>query len=193
MIGASIMDVTAAHGSGGLPLAGFPDMRWWLLSVLAACGGDRSTPVDEPPADASVESDGGALAGDDASLGDADAPEPEPATLCEQATSHSDLAWLETNVFVPRCALCHGGDEPSANLRLEAGTVRANLVGVTSSTVGTPWVRVAPGSIADSYLMVALGQTPGPPPSLGFMPLGEPALCAEIHDAIGRWITAGAD
>lgn len=164
-------------------------MRWLVVLSLAACGGDRSVPNDEPPVDAAFTGDDAAPEGDAAPPGDS----PAPATLCEEANLHSDLAWLETNVFVPFCASCHGGDEPDAGMRLEAGQVRANLVGVTPSTVGTPWVRVAPGSIEDSYLMVALGQTPGPAPSLGFMPLNAAPLCAEIHAAIGRWITAGAN
>jgi hypothetical protein len=158
-------------------------MRWMQVLLLSGCGGD---PLTSSEADAMTVTDG-------ARTDDAAAPADSSAlTLCDEANAHSDLTWLEANVFVPRCAGCHGGAEPDANLILSAGQVRANLVGVTPSTVGTPWVRVQPGSIEDSYLMVALGQTAGPAPSLGFMPLGQPALCAEIHAAIGRWITNGA-
>ncbi len=169
-------------------------MRWLLTALLAACGGDRPT-IEESPGDASqllgdasVDDDASPL-GDAAPLDDADA---RPATLCDEATQHSDLAWIEANVFVPRCAGCHGGDEPDAGLRLGAGLSRANLVNVTSSTVGTPWMRVKPGAASDSYLMVALGRAEGPPPSLGFMPLGSEPLCTQIHEAIERWIAAGA-
>lgn len=168
-------------------------MRWSSLLFLVACGSDRETSIEEPLADASPVSDAGGLVGDAGPLGDAPTPDGPPSTLCEEAASHSDLAWLEANVFVSSCAGCHGGAEPSANLRLEAGQARANLVGVTSSTVGTPWQRVVPGSVEDSYLMVALGEAPGPPPSLGVMPLNAPALCPEVHAAIGRWIASGAN
>lgn len=173
-------------------------MRGLVVCVSIGCGGDGSR-IEEPLVDAPVApSDGGPLGdapppGDAPTHDDAGAIDPDaPLTVCEEATLHSDLAWLEANVLVPRCAGCHGGASPDAGLRLTAGQVRANLVNVVSSTQGTPWLRVRPGSAADSYLMVALGAASGPPPSLGFMPLGETPLCAEIHDAIARWIDGGA-
>jgi hypothetical protein len=60
------------------------------------------------------------------------------------------------------------------------------------SSTQTGWVRVVPGSLEASYLLVALGRVPGPKPRDGFMPLESPALCEEKLEAIERWILAGA-
>jgi hypothetical protein len=167
---------------------------WLALAVLCACGPD-SVPGNPPGGfelpDGSVLDDA-ALPGDGdvAHDGSTDAP---PLTLCEEATLHSDLAWLEANVFVPSCATvgCHTGANPSVGLWLDAGRVYNNLVDKPSSTK-PGWVRVVPGSIAQSYLMVAFGRVDGPEPRSGFMPLGTEPLCTEIHEAIERWIAAGA-
>jgi hypothetical protein len=173
-------------------------MRWLLAICVAACGGDRATSLEEPLGDASQALEDGAAAADAPTPGDAPphdgAPPIDslPATVCEEAALHSDLAWIEANVFVPRCSECHGGASPDAGLRLEIGHSRNQLVNIPSSTKGSPWVRVAPGSVANSYLMVALNRTPGPASSLGFMPLGSAPLCDPILDAIERWIVAGA-
>jgi len=171
-------------------------MRWMLLACLVACGGDHVGSIEESLGDAGGVDPDASVTGDAATLADApplDGPgDGPPATLCEEAALHSDLAWIEANVFVPQCSSCHGGAEPDAGLRLTAGQSHHSLVNVVSSTKGTPWVRVKPGSVADSYLMVALDRTPGPPSSLGFMPLGAPPLCTQMLEAIERWIIAGA-
>jgi hypothetical protein len=115
------------------------------------------------------------------------------ADPCEQATQHSDLAWIQDHIFTPSCAtaMCHAGPSPVVDLSLAAGAARSNLVGKGASTQ-PGWIRVVAGHPTASYLVVALGQTPGPPPRDGFMPLGAAPLCVEQLDAIERWITAGA-
>lgn len=159
--------------------------RAWLLAALLACGTDRvdHDVIDPPSIDASI--------GDAAAL-EPDAMEPLPATLCEEATLHSDFAWIEAKVLVPSCtATCHNAENPYASLRLDAGLARGNLVNVRA-TSQSGWTRVVPGAPNTSYLLVALGQISGPLPELGYMPLNAPRLCVEIRDAIERWIAAGA-
>lgn len=155
-----------------------------LAAIVAACG-------DDPP-DLGAGLDGGVRGGDsgvDDPIADA-----RPATACEQAAQHDDLAWIQTHIFTPSCATasCHAGASPSVGLDLSAGRAHANLVGRRSSTF-TAWTRVIPGDAAQSYLVVSLGRAPGPAPRDGFMPIGgaEP-LCVEKLELIERWIAAGA-
>lgn len=150
-----------------------------LVCALAACGNDSST----------VDPDGGVVIDPDG-----DAVPDAMLTDCEEAASHSDLAWIQDKIFTPSCASssCHGGPEPEVGLDLSAGRAHANLVDRGSSTVAG-WVRVVPGSPTESYLVVSVGRAPGPPPRDGFMPIGgvEP-LCVEKLEAIERWIAEGA-
>ena len=113
---------------------------------------------------------------------------------CEEAKSHSDLAWIQANVFTTSCALgsCHHGSAVSAGgLSLETGLARGQLVN-TASTSAASWMRVVPSDTTKSYLLVAIGAQSGPLPKDGVMPLGSSVLCAEKRDAIKRWIQAGA-
>jgi len=117
-----------------------------------------------------------------------------PSASCQEATSHSDLAWIQSNVLDQSCSTpsCHRGVASNAGfLDLAAGHARDALVGVTS-TSSTSWKRVVPGDPSRSYILVAIGQIPGPRPVDGIMPLGGPMLCVEKRDAIQRWIEAGA-
>jgi len=157
-------------------------MRWLGIFVLlaAACGNDSATAPDGGVApDGRIVGDGGP----DALLTD-----------CQEATQHSDLAWIQEKIFTPSCATasCHAGPEPEVGLDLSAGRAHVNLVNRGSSTV-SGWVRVVPGSPNESYLMVSLGRAPGPPPRDGFMPIGgADPLCVEKLEAIERWIADGA-
>lgn len=113
---------------------------------------------------------------------------------CEEARTHSDLAWIQTNVFTPSCAVagCHRTPAVSAgHLILDPGLSHAQLVN-TQSTSAASWMRVVPSDVAKSYLLVAMGAESGPRPTDGLMPLGSQALCTEKLDAIERWIEAGA-
>jgi hypothetical protein len=174
--------------------------RLWIAALaLAACGkytppagGDDDPGIDasthENPHDAAVD-DGGTVIPTDGGPTDGGLP----LTLCQEATQHSDFAWLQAKVLTPSCATsgCHVGPNAEVGLRLEAGQAYNNLVNKGSSTQ-SGWVRVVPGSLATSYLVVSFGRTAGPPPRDGFMPLGADPLCTEIHEAFERWILAGA-
>jgi hypothetical protein len=176
-----------------------------LLVGAAACSGDVNTTRDpqnssDPGVDGGVKTDGGGST----TVGDArvpppfdaavdaspDAP-PQPLTPCEEATMHSDLAWIQQAVFAKSCTggSCHDATSPQAQLDLTAPHAYGELVSV-KSTIYTSWNLVTPGDPDASMLMVRLGGASGP--DVDVMPKGQPALCAEKVDAIRRWIAAGA-
>lgn len=118
-----------------------------------------------------------------------------PDPLCIEADQHSDLEWLQENVFTRSCASfssCHMGNAPSAGgLNLEEGMLEANVVNVESDLA--PGMNIVePGSPMDSYMMVILGEYGTDDPridsSVGTMPYNNELLCAQKRAAIGRWI-----
>jgi hypothetical protein len=121
-----------------------------------------------------------------------ESPDAGPSPACLEAQNHSDIGWLEDNVFTPSCAAftaCHKGRALSANeLNLEKGNVEMNLVNQMHSEF-TSETLVVPGSPETSYLMVLLGDRPGTLNEAGTMPFNNPLLCKEKRDAIARWIT----
>jgi hypothetical protein len=125
---------------------------------------------------------------------------------CAEAVSHSDFAWLETNIFVVSCVFstCHNGADTgvASKIDLRAGQAYTHLVGAVSDLEPTRMLVVA-GAPARSYLLVMLGQIQpqdADPPAnpirsdIGTMPQGNSGqlLCVEKRDAIERWIAAGA-
>ncbi|HEX8109640.1 MAG TPA: hypothetical protein VF516_18040 [Kofleriaceae bacterium] len=121
---------------------------------------------------------------------------------CMDATTHSDLAFIEQKIFAPSCNFsgCHDSATDSGKLDLRAGVSHDHLVGVASQ-IDTTRKLVVPNDAAASYLMLmlrdvapAMASPPGNPPpgSVGFMPQGAPTLCCQKLDAIERWINAGA-
>jgi len=152
--------------------------------VVAACGSPSNM----------VDASGG---GDD---GGSDAAIP---AVCLEAEQHSDLTWIETNVFSKQCTFsgCHNGAPTDAGkMDLRTGHAFASIVGVDSHMCpGT--MRVIAGNSAGSWMMKMLGQVQDttPPscaidPKIGLMPMdnmGE-LLCVQKRDAIQRWIDMGA-
>ncbi len=119
---------------------------------------------------------------------------------CMAATTHSDLAWIEQNIFMASCAFsgCHSSPTDLGKLDLRAGMSHAALVGTTSQ-LETTRMLVVPNNVQASYLMLmlhdfdpAMATPPGTPPGIGYMPLGSPELCCQKLQAVERWITAGA-
>jgi hypothetical protein len=159
--------------------------------LLGACGTEVSTEPqmsDLPDAGSAIPDGRVGTSGDGSVSGDG-----QPANLapCEAAVFHSDLAWIQTNVFDVSCTTeCHSGTEPGAGMNLTAAYARSQLVNVASTT-HTGWVRVMPFEPAASMLMVQIGGEPGPALE-GYMPWGMPRLCDEKIGAIRRWIAAGA-
>jgi hypothetical protein len=160
-------------------------MRLALLAILSACGGGGGSSGD---------------AGPDRACMVATTPS------CMDATTHSDLAWIEANVFLPQCAFsgCHNGSATVAgrlNLK-DPGQSHDDLVNFASA-IATDRKLVVAGAPKQSYLMMMLrAYPPGemdppvapPPTSTGFMPMnaGGAVVCCQKLDAIERWITAGA-
>jgi hypothetical protein len=155
-----------------------------LLLFAAACGGDTSTERTSVDASTTTDVDGSIATNVDAA---------SAVTICDQAKTHSDFAFIQQHVFTPSCAtaMCHAGPEPEVGLNLSAGEAYANLVNKGASTVAG-WTRVTPGALTTSYLAVSLGRVEGPPPRDGYMPLGADPLCLEKLELIERWILAGA-
>jgi hypothetical protein len=126
-----------------------------------------------------------------------DIAEPIDASAsCLEANNHSDLGWIQDNIFTGSCSnfvACHRGAASQAGgLSLEPGRSHAELVNQRSSRF-PDWTLVIPGDPEMSYLMVALGRYPGPlVPSVGTMPFNSRLLCKEKLDAIERWIDDGA-
>jgi PKD repeat protein len=97
-----------------------------------------------------------------------EAPPPPPATT---------LTELQSTIFTPRCASCHGGGSPTVGLDLSDGQSHGSLVNVAATTRGG--VRVIPSDPDNSVLVIFLeGGHRGRPQS-------------EI-DQIRSWIAAGA-
>lgn len=121
-------------------------------------------------------------------------PDGSTGNACDEAKTHSDLAWIQTNIFTPSCAVggCHKTPAVAAgHLILDTGQSHGQLIN-TVSTSATTWMRVVPSDATKSYLLVAMGAQSGPKPVDGYMPLGSPPLCTDKIDAIRRWIAAGA-
>ncbi len=159
-----------------------------IALAAAACGTDVRTSQDQDPTSVDAGVDGpmtsppndGRVPDDGANL-----------TPCEDAVFHSDLAWIQANVFDVHCTEgCHSGSNPAAGMNLSAVTARTALVGVTS-TYNSSWKRVVAGASAQSMLMVQIGGEPGPELE-GYMPWNQPRLCGEMIDSIRRWINEGA-
>lgn len=90
----------------------------------------------------------------------------------------ADFDSIQTNIFTPICAGCHGGASPAANLNLVAGHSYNDLVNVPSTEEPT-LDRVKPGDPANSYLAIHLQKE------------GDGATSNDIQVVI-QWITEGA-
>jgi hypothetical protein len=152
-----------------------------------------------------LESDTQNSSGDDGSNSGMACKVSMTAPTCLDAPNHSDLTWLQTNVFTPQCTFsgCHNGENTDAGkVDMRAGMTYAHLVGYTSHLDSTRKLVVASDS-ASSYLLFMLQKFPAsaatppaspPPDDIGFMPQnsGGATLCCQKLDAIDRWIAAGA-
>ena len=151
-----------------------PGRHLALIALLASCnGGGASDPDASPP--------------------DAEGPSPS----CIEAADHSDLEWIQDNVFSRSCSAftsCHKGNATSAgDLNLEEGNTFENVVGVPSDVFSGMDI-VEPGVPEESYMLVILGHygedDPRIDPEIGTMPFNNQRICQEKRDAIERWILA---
>jgi len=132
------------------------------------------------------------------------------ATTCADALTHSDLKWIEDNVF-NKCTFsgCHNGAATDAGrMDLSPGKSHATLVNVDSEIASGDMLTgkaklVTPMEPAKSYLLVMMRQlTPeqhdpplsAPPASIGYMPqnAGGVVTCCQKLDALTQWIEDGA-
>jgi hypothetical protein len=124
---------------------------------------------------------------------------------CMDATAHSDLTWIQANIFDKQCTFsgCHNGaNTPAGKVDLRSGMAYAHLVNFTSVLDPSRKVVVA-GDPKSSFVEVMLGiiapsaaTPPSAPPrsDVGYMPQdnGGNLLCCQKLGAIDRWIAAGA-
>ncbi len=129
---------------------------------------------------------------------------------CVEAPMHSNLTWIEQNVF-NKCTFsgCHNGAMTDAGrMDLTSGKSFAAMVNVDSEVAAGPMLTgkakiVTPGDPSKSYLLVMLREiTPAehdpplddPPSSVGYMPqnAGGAITCCQKLDAVTRWIADGA-
>ncbi|HTM21651.1 MAG TPA: hypothetical protein VL172_14115 [Kofleriaceae bacterium] len=150
-----------------------------------------------------------ASCGDTAIHFPAEAPDASAISpACMEAVNHSDLDWIQDNIFSVSCArftACHKGRATSAEgLNLEINKAAMNLIGVESKVCGLPQVLLRPGDPAGSFLMKVLDPDkyplpdpvgpgtdcpdgdPEEPPET--MPYNNPLLCVEKREAVERWI-----
>jgi hypothetical protein len=143
---------------------------------------------------------------------------PSTSMACMDAVNHSDLAWIEKNIFETSCTFsgCHNGAAtPAGTMNLlsttppppnspNPGGSHDNIVNIDSRLQAAAKI-VVPGNPKASYLMMMVQQfkpdemTPPveaplqPPNGPGLMPQNSPtAICCQKLDALERWITAGA-
>jgi hypothetical protein len=118
---------------------------------------------------------------------------------CMDAVTHSDLTWIEQNIFKPSCNFsgCHDTATDLGGLDLTTGS-HDRLVNIASKLQPTRKL-VVPSDLHSSYLLLMvhdftpdLATPAGTAPPNGFMPKGAPTLCCQKLDAMERWITAGA-
>ena len=161
-------------------------MRAILLLALVGCGGGGGSEIDAGPTMKCQVS---------------------TSASCMEAASHSDLAWIEANVFAAQCAFsgCHNGQAtPAGRINLkDVGMSHGDLVNIDSMVAPGRKLVVA-GQPKQSYLMMIMQRFPpaemeptpvsAPPSEVGFMPQGTDnvPVCCQKLDAIERWITAGA-
>jgi hypothetical protein len=123
---------------------------------------------------------------------------------CVDAVNHSDLPWIEQNIFMQSCNFsgCHNGDNTlQGKVDLRATKSYAHLVNYASVIEPTRKL-VVPNDVEASYLMLMLRDVPpamanppgkAPPGSVGFMPQNAgTTLCCQKLDTLERWIMAGA-
>ena len=129
----------------------------------------------------------------------------ETNATCIEAANHSELSWIEENVFEKSCTFsgCHNGMATDAGrLNLTVGNSHSSLLGIASEIEPGSTLVVANQPL-QSYLLVMMRQiTPEmadppvgePDEDVGYMPqnAGGAVLCCQKLDAIERWIAAGA-
>jgi hypothetical protein len=173
---------------------GSPPMRAVLLSALLVTGCRIDLDHGEQPIDAPA-------GGRTCTIG--------TSTVCKNADSHSDFAFLKSQIFPISCSSspsCHMSSTSSGKLDLSPTNAYKGLMGAAGTggvmaDVDKTRVLVVPGQPNQSYFYFMVqgiaaedGDPPfsTPPSDVGLMPQNNKPLCCQKLDAIERWITAGA-
>ncbi|MBX7150574.1 hypothetical protein K1X84_02960 [bacterium] len=106
------------------------------------------------------------------------------------AQSHTDLFAKVQTIFNNRCVSCHGSDEPTGGMSLEAGVSYKNIVNVPSNENGQ-LRRIAPNAPTDSYLFRKILQERDHwPYAEDGMPLDADKLSTNEINTIKEWINS---
>ena len=123
------------------------------------------------------------------SIGCAGSPSSPTAPTGNITTSQaSSLSSIQSQIFTPKCAGCHGNAVQQAGLNLSSGSTFSSLVNVKSNQ--TTLTLVVRGSPDDSYLLDKLEGRSGI--SGDRMPKGGPFLTDAEVKSIRDWIAGGA-
>jgi hypothetical protein len=129
---------------------------------------------------------------------------------CLDSASHSDLTYLQAEIFAPKCSFtaCHdGGNYPAGRLDMRTlASAYTSLVNMPSKLDSSRTI-VVPGNSTQSFLSVMIGEIKpaDADPPLDAIPMGTTGLfvgtmpqdsttvlCCQKLDAIARWIDDGA-
>ena len=117
-----------------------------------------------------------------------ESPEVESPEVESAEVVVSMFSEIQSTVFSPICAECHGAGFASAGLNLAEGSSFAAIVGVPSTQVSS-LSRIEPGDPDNSYLIQKIEGTAA---FGGRMPLGGARLPQDRIDLIRQWVTDGA-
>ena len=124
-----------------------------------------------------------------ASIGCGGSPSSPTSTTSSATTSQaSSLSSIQSQIFTPKCAGCHGNAVKQADLNLASGSSFASLVNAKSTQASM--TLVVPGNSNDSYLIHKLEGRSGI--SGDRMPKGGPFLTDAEVKSISDWIAGGA-
>jgi hypothetical protein len=128
-------------------------------------------------------------------------PAPDELGGCDAMTLFSGtFDRIEKQVFSQSCAVgtCHDSESHTGQLILESGSAYGNLVGVgpqNGAAQGLGWLRIDPGSSANSFLYHKITDDLDLSDSLGLRmprPPGRRKLHSELQELIRLWIDNGA-
>ena len=120
--------------------------------------------------------------------GSATAPTGVAVTSSASSGENARLSAIQTQIFTPKCAGCHGNAVKQAGLNLASGSSFSSLVNVKSTE--TSLTLVSPSDPDRSYLLHKLEGRAGIAGER--MPKGGPFLSSDEVKTVSQWIADGA-
>jgi hypothetical protein len=120
--------------------------------------------------------------------GSATAPTSVAVTSSVSSGENARLSAIQTQIFTPKCAGCHGNAVKQAGLNLASGSSFSSLVNVKSTE--TSLTLVSPSDPDGSYLLHKLEGRAGIAGER--MPKGGPFLSSDEIKTVSQWIADGA-